>query len=185
LCDFLSKAEQYGLGKIAKTILEKKLSPEEMNCKNNDFEALLKRVDEAPSLSVLHEAVKDISHFLGIETIPDTERLISYQGFTKGHVQKKLSQLLLSVDPHHLSENASASDRAELLSILELAWITDPDEMNYYVQEFDLHAKNKLSNKVKESAVKETVEEAPISTLTETLAPAPKIRALGKPIAKE
>lgn len=159
LCDFLHKAEVYGLEKIAQPVLEKTLTPEELSCKNNDFEALLKDVDDATNLTTLYDAVKAATKFLGIDTIPDTQRLISYQGYAKGHVQKKLSHLLLSVDSVKAGEKFTKKNRALLLSILEMAWITDPDEIHYYLQEFDMH--------LKEPAIEPVAE-------VEAIAPAPR-----------
>lgn len=141
LCDFLEKTEKYGLEGIARPLLEKNLSPEEMNCQTRDFEVLLKKVDEADDLTSLNVAVKQISEFLGIEKIPNAERLITYQGHAKGHVQKKLSALLMSADYDHADVRFTSENRALLLSILQGAWISDPDEVNYYLEEFDLHMK--------------------------------------------
>lgn len=177
LCDFLHKASLYGLEKIAQPVLEKSLTPEELYCKNNDFEALLEDVDDANNLLSLSNAVKEATQFLSIETIPDTQRLIAYQGYAKGHVQKKLSQLLLSVDSTQPAERFTRQNRALLMSILEMAWITDPDEINYYVQEFDLHVKEPTPVKP------EPVQEEP-KQIAE-VAPAPPIRRvmqLGKPV---
>lgn len=141
LCDFLEKTEKYGLQKIARPLLEKQVSPEELNCQNQDFEVLLKKVDDVDDLAALDVVVKQISEFLAIEKIPNTDRLIAYQGHAKGHVQKKLSNLLMSGDFDHAAVRFTAENRALLLSILQGAWITDPDEVHYYVEEFDLHMK--------------------------------------------
>lgn len=161
LCDFLQKTEQSGLNHIAQPVLEKVLTPEEITCKTNDFEALLKKIDDATTFTTLHDAVKEVSKFLVIETIPDTQKLISYQGYAKGHVQKKLSQFLLSDAPKSPEEIFNAANRELLLSTLEMAWITDFDENNYYMQEFDLHIKEKVDEIAQEIAPVKTEEKAP------------------------
>ncbi len=187
LCDFLSKTEVYGLEKIARPVLEKTLTPEELSCKSTDFEALLKQIDDAADLTSLHEAVKDVKKFLSLDTIPNTKRLITYQGYAKGHVQKRLSQLLLSVDSVKPTDKYTKQNRALLLSILELSWITDSDEVNYYLQEFDMHIKEvPVVQEVAEVAEVVEAKVAEVAEVAEVEKPKPaprraRVMQLGKP----
>ncbi len=125
------------------------------------FELLLKKIDQSINIAGLYEAVKEATTFLGIENIPDTQRLITYQGFAKGHVQKKLSQLVLSVDLKGVTEKFDSKNRAFLSAILEMAWITDPDEVNYYLQEFDLHTVTQGKSKEPEEVPSLEIQEIP------------------------
>lgn len=108
------------------------------NFSQEEFFFILDKITNSRSLKELHQIVTQSSRRLRLENIHDTSRLITYQNGFRTKVLDYINKMLLSptytVPPYELSDE----NRRRLSEILISSWISDPEEQNYYLSEFDL-----------------------------------------------
>lgn len=98
-------------------------------------------IDKASNFEALYSAIDKASHYLSCETSEDPQLIIAFQNQVKGKVIEKLNTLLL-VEKHDIdSEEWSEKNLETLRAALKKAWIFDPEEQNFYLNEFKLRIK--------------------------------------------
>ena len=101
-----------------------------------EFENYLVEIQEANQLQKLDQVVSELSNMLSLKNIPDYEMLILYQNAVSYHTLQKLSYFLLTP-----TENSEQVDNRDLiLHILKTSWISDPDVVEFFLNEYDLSA---------------------------------------------
>lgn len=101
-----------------------------------EFENYLAEIKESRQLQELDHVVSELSHMLILKNIPDCQTLILYQNAVSYHTLQKLSQFLLMP-----SDQPTPKDkRDQILHILKTSWISDPDVVEYFLNEYDLSA---------------------------------------------
>jgi len=107
-----------------------------------EIESAFQRIDNADSLHELEHVVESTAQMLTLENLPDTDLIIRYQDMMHNRSLKRLEILLLTPDSPYVVEPLEERDRETLINILENTWISDPDEFDYFISEFD-HAMEK------------------------------------------
>lgn len=107
---------------------------------------LLKRIQQAKSLETLSAHVKELSVLLNLGKIPDTQKLLSYQNSVRVQTLEKLNDFLLTSDKSLPEKDFVSENRAVMANILKDAWVVDPDEFDFYLNEFDLRMPNEIAS---------------------------------------
>ncbi len=97
-----------------------------------EFEDYLVEIKDATQLQDLDKIVSELSTMLTLKNIPDYQSLILFQNAVSYHTLQKLSHFLLT------SGNSQMDKRDLILHILKTAWISDPDVVEFFLNEYDL-----------------------------------------------
>lgn len=100
----------------------------------------LMRIENSNSWKDMEKEVSAMASMLTFAQVPDPDRLITYQNATRSRVIQKLNQFLLSSNCPLEPEAFESSQRPVLSKILQTCWICDPETLDFYLSEFDLHA---------------------------------------------
>lgn len=134
LSEVLPYTRAAGLDQIAQVNLKMK---ESSHLSGEQFDYLLISIQNATGFTELAEAVANAASFIRIKHIPEATLLIEYQKRVRIEVTKKLDELLLSPSTPISFEELTPEKRKLLIKILEQSWITDLDEQQFYLNEFD------------------------------------------------
>ncbi len=102
------------------------------------FNNQLETIQSATSFQALNAGVQQIANQLTLENVADTTLLIAYQNAVHTEVVLRLDQFLLSPNRILDSEELHEKNRPLVESTLQSAWVSDQDEIDYYMNEFDL-----------------------------------------------
>ncbi len=105
------------------------------------IEEQIKKIRSAKNLQELQKQVDLIAHMLQLEKLPDPKQVIAFQGEVKLQVIEKLNAFLLSNENVLPKEDFTDSNRSILAHILKTAWVSDPDEFDFYLSEFEVRSK--------------------------------------------
>lgn len=111
--------------------------PNTVHEQNYTIEKVLSTINSASSIQELLNQLHEVNRLITMENIPDPAQLMLLQNAVRKDVADKLDFLLLSPKGSPYLENAN---RSVIEQILKMAWITDKNESEYYLNEFDLHA---------------------------------------------
>lgn len=111
--------------------------PDTAQSRNNAIEETMLHINNASSIQELRSQLLEINRLVTMENLPDPTQLMLLQKTVRKDVADKLDFLLLSAKGSPYLENAP---RAVIEQILKMAWITDKNESEYYLNEFDLHS---------------------------------------------
>jgi hypothetical protein len=100
----------------------------------------LMRIENSANWQDMEKEVSAMADMLTFAQIPDPDRLITYQNAARSRVIQKLNQFLLSSNCPLQPEAFEESQRPVLSSILQGCWICDPETLDFYLSEFDLHS---------------------------------------------
>ncbi len=109
---------------------------------SEEFTEYLGSIQNVTNLKDLNISLNEISDLLTIENVPDVDTLITYQNAVRHHTSQKLSQLLLTSSGDILPNAFDEENHNLLLKIFTSAWITDSEEVDFYLNEFDLLSKD-------------------------------------------
>jgi hypothetical protein len=101
-------------------------------------QAKIEQIQQAKNFAELDAVVNETAELLTLEHVPHAEHLIRYQNTLRNHVIQQLSRFLLSPDGHLPATEFHEENRARLMQILKMAWITDPEEVAFYLNEFKI-----------------------------------------------
>jgi len=107
-----------------------------------EIEMLLKQLEECSSWQELEQNTSLVTSQLNFENIPDVGKLAAYQNTARTYVIQKLNHFLVDSTGQLPPEAFMPEHRQTMITILETAWVTDPDTYNFYLAEFDNHAKH-------------------------------------------
>lgn len=106
-----------------------------------NIEKKISSILETRTLGELDDTVLETGELLNLEQFPDLQRLVILQEKMHSTVLDKLSQFLLSPESIYANANLEEQDRTALVRILKSSWVTDTDEFDFFLSEFD-HIKN-------------------------------------------
>ncbi len=139
MSEFSEYVKAAGLNHIAqihlKKVSSKKKTPAPFTEAN--FNRDLANINRARTFEELHKYVADTSKDLRLENIPDTSKLIAYQNKLRTQVLQTLNELLLSPDRYLPASDLTRENRMRLSQILIYSWVSDLEEQNFYLTEFD------------------------------------------------
>lgn len=98
----------------------------------------VEKIQQSKDLKELDSRLNETNKMLSLEKVPDASLLNSYQNTIHGEVTKKLDAFLLTSSKKLSPEELNDKNRVVLVRILRSGWVTDPDEIDYYLNEFDL-----------------------------------------------
>lgn len=104
---------------------------------------LLNKIEESTTLEDLRQQVKALFVLLNLGKVPDAQKLLSYQNSVRVHVLEKLNDFLLSSENSLPEQELTIENRPLVANILKDAWVVDPDEFDFYLNEFDLRLQNR------------------------------------------
>jgi len=138
LTEFMAYIKAVGLESFIQESLLKQLKEHENKVTFENFDTRLLSIQRAQSLKELDESLTETALRLTIEKVPDTALLISYQNKVHAEATTKLDEFLLSSKNLLRPEDLLEKNRGTIVRILKNAWVTDTDELDYYLNEFDL-----------------------------------------------
>jgi len=97
----------------------------------------IKKIELTRSLSDLYEQTKALFDILTFDNVGSNEKLINYQAIVKEATQQKLEQFLLSPDSLQMNQEERLAEKELLEYILRFSWINDPNEKEYFLNEWD------------------------------------------------
>lgn len=103
-----------------------------------EITAQIDKIAEAENLQQLSQAVRSANQAMLQQNLSEPEKLIAHQSEVRNKVESMLSRFLMSQE-HKLPQNSlSEAGRGLLVEILNQSWIADPEEHEYYLNEFDI-----------------------------------------------
>lgn len=104
------------------------------------FSFLLGKIQGSMDFEPLSHHVKEAADLLTLEHLTEPDRLVRYQNEMRAQALQRLSYFILS--QNGLSSSAFNEENRTLLSIiLKNAWVTDSNEHEFYLNEFDQRMK--------------------------------------------
>jgi len=139
---FQDHVQMAGLGELRTNPLEPKSATRESEKRfdENILNMELERIENADSFQELDYLTKDLSERINSESVSDPETVIKYQNRTRSQVLEKIHDFLLSSEGKLGPESYTPHNRWVLAEILKRSWVTDPEEQEFYLIEFDYHA---------------------------------------------
>lgn len=104
----------------------------------NQIEQQLQKIQAASNFESLDQAVSESADLLSLERLPDLDLLIPYQASMRSLVLQKLNIFLLAPENSLSPITFTGDDRESLAHILKLIWMTEQEEYDFYLNEFDL-----------------------------------------------
>lgn len=139
LIEILSYVRAAGLEPIMLEILaEREKALESQDLSEELIGAEMQLIRKAKKFQELDDSLTRAIDLLNLKFIPKPELLITYQNETKLLVIEKLEEFLLHPKFEMPKTEFDAKNRDLLNHILEISWITDPNEASFYLNEFDL-----------------------------------------------
>jgi len=139
--DLLKSLEALGLSEIMK---EKSFEPEKIEETSAPlpivkipFEELLANIDSAKTIEELWSVVNLCSKTYALCNFCDIDQIIRSQRTIRQHVISKITSFLQDEKNHLPLEELSESNKKRIEEIIKKAWVYDPAERRYYLNEFD------------------------------------------------
>lgn len=104
----------------------------------------LEKIQAATTISELKTYVDEVSNLLSLEKFQDPKKIVTYQSEVRMSVIERLNDFLLSSTKSLPQSEFQEENRAVLAHILKSAWVTDPDEFEFYINEFEVRAHPKV-----------------------------------------
>ncbi|MGA8164122.1 MAG: FHA domain-containing protein [Waddliaceae bacterium] len=102
-----------------------------------DIEAQFEKITRAQTMEQLDNTVQESTKMLSLGSLPDPNHLIKHQERIHDTVLQKLSHFLLSPTSIYAKKRPEEKEGAALKRIVKNAWITDPDEKEFFLTEFE------------------------------------------------
>lgn len=102
------------------------------------IEAQIQKIKASTNLAELNQAVEELAGVLSLEKFPEPAKLILYQTEARLQVLDKLNDFLLSSEKGLSPSEFTKENEARLAQIMKTAWVTDHDEFNFYLNEFEV-----------------------------------------------
>lgn len=110
------------------------------------IEEHLASINSAKNLHELGLQVENTTKLLTLGKFPDPNKVIAYQDTAHKLVIDKLNDFLLSSDRAMPPEDFIDENRSLLAQTMKNAWISDPDEFDYYLNEFEIRSQEELEH---------------------------------------
>lgn len=137
LDDFMAYVEAIGL-KNKYFLPGNLIQPQPSDPLESKIPIYLISIQNADTLLDLEHHVTQLISQLTLDKFSDTKKLIHYQNEIHFVVLEKLNAFLLSSDKALSAKEFIPENRLVLANILKSAWVIDPDEFDFYLNEFDL-----------------------------------------------
>ena len=102
-----------------------------------EIQELMRRIELSRNLLELERHVVATSEVLTLDNLPDTELLTKHQNQLHSKALQKLSNLLFSSESSIYYSPPQPANRIAVNHILKTAWVTDQDEFEFFVKEYD------------------------------------------------
>jgi hypothetical protein len=113
----------------------------------NEINAQQEKIKDSTNWEEFEKNVLDTAKMLTLKQMPNADRLITFQKSTRSVVLKKLEHFLLSSKSPIPLDQFGPQQRISLINILKSAWISEPNEQAFYLNEFDLHSQKNPNSK--------------------------------------
>lgn len=142
---FFAYIRAAGLGTIAKQPLKEQAQAlGDRILKREQFDWNLQRIYTANNFHELEQFVREAATLLTLNNLPEPEKLILWQNEMRTLVQRKVGEFLFSSQKSLPVQSFTEATRTQLANILKMAWVTDPDEYQFFLSEYDLIASSKV-----------------------------------------
>lgn len=138
LSQFVSLVKTAGLEVLARESLALRAEVQGSIITSEEILAQIQKIQKAKSFDQLDNAVTEAAEMLNLKHFPDPEKLISYQNEMRTQALQLLSRFMLSSHAKLPSSAFNKENRSILANILKKAWVIDPEEANFYLNEFEL-----------------------------------------------
>lgn len=105
------------------------------------FAFLLGKIQGSMNFEQLNHHVKEAADLLTLEHLPDPDKLVRYQNEMRTQTLQRLGYFILSSNSGLPSTAFNEENRTLLSIILKTAWVTDANEHEFYLNEFDQRMK--------------------------------------------
>jgi len=102
-----------------------------------EIEKQFKKISHAQTIEQLDNIVQETAEILSLSSLPDPGGLIMYQEVMHDIVLQKLGHFLLLPTSIYAKQRPEEKDEVALKRILKTSWVTDPDEKEFFLTEFD------------------------------------------------
>lgn len=138
LAEFSTYVRKAGLGDLARDSLTSRVKETGSILTPKQFSNQMQHIQNAKNLEELDERIKQTADMLTLAHLPDPIQLIIYQNEMRSQTLAKLGQFMLTPNTLLPPEEFQQKNRATLSHILKTAWVTDPEEYDFYINEFEL-----------------------------------------------
>ncbi|MEC7839626.1 MAG: FHA domain-containing protein [Chlamydiota bacterium] len=142
--DYLSMSEfsQYvtsaGLDGLSKSYFSKVADEEVTEALTEEqFQEILTSIENSNNFRELDAITNASAHLLRLDNIPDSVKLISFQNDLRTKVLEKLNEILFSPENEFPASEKTEENRALLSKVLFQSWVIDPEEQEFYLNEYD------------------------------------------------
>lgn len=141
LTQFRSYVKAAGLELLAQESLAKRALEKGKNLLTPEqVAAQMEKIHLSKDFSELDAAVTEAAQMINLVYLPDPTRVIIYQNELHNHVVQQINRFMLSPNTKLPLSAFTPASHAALSHILKSAWVTDPDEADFYLNEFQLLA---------------------------------------------
>lgn len=141
VAQFIAYIRAAGLGPLSKQPLKEqaKLLGDRI-LQRSQVDEQLYHIRTAHHFQDLEQYVREATNMLTLENLPEPETLMLWQNEMRAQVQRKVGEFLFSSQKALPAVTFTEATRTQLSNILKMAWVTDPDEYQFFLTEYDILA---------------------------------------------
>lgn len=145
LSTFMNYVKAAGLGYITEEYAAKTgLELSEAQPEDTQLQEGLHGIQNANNLQELEDAVAKEIDLLTALGLSETSKVINYQQLIHNAVFRKLEQFLLKPSTPLTADDYTSQNKIRLSHIMQSAWMTGADETDYFLNEFEQLAGNRV-----------------------------------------
>lgn len=138
LTQFIAYVKDRNLDTFAKSVLnDRKQLIEDPQQVLQQINQRLEAIKIAANLKQLDEAVESAAALLTLMNLPDPKQLMAFQNEMRNKTVGKFAEFLLSNEGKLPASEFNSENKAVLAHILKTALVTNQDEYDFYLNEFD------------------------------------------------
>lgn len=137
LAQFASYVSVVGLEAVAKTGLASHAAQGGMKYSADQINQQLQKIQKAEDFAALENSAKEAYDMMSLNNFPDSEKLIIYQNQMRVVTLERLRAFILAPPQVDNPPAFNEDNRAILARILQIVWVNDPEEYDYYMREYE------------------------------------------------
>lgn len=145
LAEFMNYVKSLGMEFIADASIKEQIKKNQNDSVDeNTITFLIQNIKKAGDFIQLENDIGKAKNLLSAADIPDPDTIIAMQNTLKRETLRRVDAFILSSNDHLPSQSFTKENLLRLEKILKSVWIRDEEEINYYLNEFNLLMKNEV-----------------------------------------
>jgi len=107
---------------------------------SEEVASMMHSIQSSKSFAELDAATSKAVEKLNLTNLSDPDKLIKYQNEMRLKVMQQLGKFIFSANNRLPPQNFNKDNKEHVAHILKTAWVTDTDEYDYYLSEYDILA---------------------------------------------